>query len=109
MNNLYNETIAIMKNKGYTSSDVDYCSVIIDGHEKEVQFDFDTFKENSNFEYNDNTGDIEINLSLRIVFNDGTWLERDSDEGFEWWRHVVSPKKSSSKFYRGFIDFRNPW
>lgn len=109
MSNLYEETINYLKHNGYTVMDVDYCSIMIDGHNEEVQFDFIEFEENSNFEYNEFGVDVEINMSLRIVFNDGTWLERWEEDGFEAWRHVTPPKKDVNKVRHGFINLRSPW
>ena len=109
MSNLYDETIKYLEHNGYTVFDVDYCSVMINGHDEEVQFSFTEFEENSNFEYNEFSDDAEINLSLRIVFKDGTWLERWEEYGFEAWRHVIPPKKDVNKVRRGFINLCSPW
>lgn len=48
-------------------------------------------------------------MSLRIVFTDGTWLERWEEDGFEAWLRVTPPKKDVNKFRHGFINLRSPW
>lgn len=109
MSNLYNETIEYLNHIGYKASDVDFCTVMIDGHDEEVQFDFSTFVKNSDFEYDEFNEDVEVNISLRIVFKDGTWLERWEENGFEAWRHVIPSNKDYKKFCSGHINLHHVW
>ena len=109
MSYLYDETLNYIDRIGYHVSDIDYCSVIVDGHSKEVQFSFSTFRENSNFEYNDMYGDVEVNLSLRIIFKDGSWLSRWEEDGCEGWIHIIPSKKDEDKFFCGYINLHNVW
>lgn len=93
MRNLYNETLDFIHKCGYKKADVAFCSVTrgSDRDSYEFQFSFKTFEENSKFEYHSGYGGQEIDPSLKIVLNDGSWLERAEYDGAEWWEFKKSP------------------
>lgn len=33
-------------------------------------------------------GVAEVNQNLRVVFKDGSWLERQEYDGAEWWEYI---------------------
>lgn len=78
--NLATETVDIMTVVGKTAFDVAFVS---DG---EHWCSFDNFiKEAEHFYYDSGYGMPEVNTSLRINFDDGSWLERAEYDGSEWW------------------------
>lgn len=121
--NFYDETYKAIVNSNHTIDDIDFFSMVIDNKEypyniwkstvvmdnrQEVQFSFDDFKRNANFYYDNGYGTEIINLSLKIIFKDGTFMERREYDGSEWWEFVQIPKKDKSKFYTGQkINFMN--
>lgn len=113
--NFYDETYKAILDSNHTIDDIDFFSMVIDDGEspyniwKEVQFSFDDFKRNANFYYDNGFGTTVINLSLKIIFKDGSFLERHEYDGLEWWEFVQIPKKDKSKVYTGktinFMDY----
>ena len=91
--NLLEETLKIMKENGYTESNVSFCELSDkswnrkeDRWEYSYQhFSFDTFKKLADFVYDCDFGGANINESLKIVFDDKSWLERGEYDGSEWW------------------------
>lgn len=86
MENLYEETIKALEECGKKPSDV----VMV------VSFplytDWEHFKLNSSFNYDDGYGCTEINSNLKIV-GDNWWLEREEYDGAEWWTFKTMPQK----------------
>lgn len=107
--NFYDETYKAIVDSNHTIDDIDFFSMVIMDNRKEVQFSFDDFKRNSNFYYDNGFGTAVINLSLKIIFKDGTFMERREYDGSEWWEFVQIPKKDKSKVYTGqtinFMDY----
>lgn len=97
MINLLEETKNIFTKYSYTEEDVTFCEVTRscwkDGKhfKRTFQFPFSVFKKNANFNYDDGYGSEKVNTSLKIVFNDGAWIERDNYDGAEWWRYNKCP------------------
>ena len=91
--NLLEETLNIMKENGYTESDVSFCELSDKSWNRKDKkweysfqhFSFDIFKKLADFVYNCDFGGANINESLKIVFNDKSWLERGEYDGSEWW------------------------
>ena len=106
--NFYTETLEYIDECGYNISDVDYC-LMRTNNGTEVQFDFSTFKDNSDFVYDDGFGANEVNLSIKIVFNDGNWLERWEYDGSEGWELVKVPYKDVSKNFSGKLNFKETY
>ena len=85
--NLYEETMSAMNRHGKTEYDVFFCECYQMGRNRNlpIQFPFSVFKKNSHFDYNECSGSVKVNNSLKIVFFDGSWLEREYYDGAEWW------------------------
>lgn len=49
------------------------------------------FAELADKEYDNSYGSVEVNEYLKIVFSDGSWLERDEYDGSEWWSFRKTP------------------
>ena len=78
--NLLDETLKCMEEHNKTEFDVKFVSSF------RLCTDWEHFKLNSNFEYDDGYGCNEINLNLKIV-GDNWWLERHEYDGSEWWEY----------------------
>lgn len=78
----YEETIEIIEKYKYSIYDIDFCFIELNG--KEIQFDFSTFKNSSNFIYNNGYGSQEVNPTIKIIFKNGDRLERREYNGAEW-------------------------
>lgn len=50
----------------------------------------------TNVEYDDGYGAQEINSSLKVVFGDMSWLEREEYDGAERWVYKHSPKPAKT-------------
>lgn len=76
-------------------SEIDY--VIINNQ----QVDVDWFLEQAKrIEYNSSYGTEVINLTMKIVLKDGSWIERAEYDGSEWFvkkQKPICPKKSAEK------------
>lgn len=91
--NLLEETINIMNENGHTEADVSFCELSDKSWNRKEnkweysyqQFSFETFKKLADFVYDCDFGGENINLSLKIVFDDKSWLERGEYDGAEWW------------------------
>lgn len=98
MENLLQETINVILDKGYSEEDVSFCQITRrcyrrDGRSfvRDFQFSFEVFKKNADFMYHNGYGGEEVETSLKVVFNDGGWLERMVYDGSEWWRYNKCP------------------
>lgn len=109
--NFYEETCKSVNASNHTIDDIDFFSMIVKDEsdsDKEIQFSIEDFKRNANFSYDCGYGIAEINLSLKIIFKDGSFLERREYDGSEWWEFVSISKKDVNKYYTGkIIDFKN--
>lgn len=83
--NLYEETMAILKEHDKTFDDV----VAICGGE--FQITKDNFIEYSHTRYDGGYGAPEVAMDLVIVGAD-FWLERQEYDGLEWWEFKTMPK-----------------
>lgn len=90
MQNLAEEIHTCLKMNNYSTDDVAYVT------DYEVFESIDSFL-NRVKEYNyDNTfGRIYINEQLSIVMKDGSWFERYTYDGSEWFEYKRSPAKPS--------------
>ena len=84
MINLYDETIEVLENHGKTENDVRY----VISHP--FYTDWEHFKLNSKFEYDNGYGWPVINSNLKIV-GDYWWLERVEYDGAEHWTYKQKP------------------
>lgn len=55
--------------------------------------------------YDDGYGRPEVPADIKIVFTDGSWLERAEYDGSEWWEYKVINKRPL-KHYSNQLDFR---
>lgn len=78
MNNLYEETLEALQKHGKTEKDV----LMVVGYP--FYTDWEHFRLNSKFYYDNGFGCPEINTNLKIVGNTW-WLERSEYDGSEWW------------------------
>ena len=100
--NLYEETMEVMMRHGKTEHDVFFCECYQMGRNRNmpIQFPFSVFKDCSQFDYDKGGCTEEVNTSLKIVFNDGSWLERTSYDGAERWSFKISP------VFESFVDWK---
>lgn len=91
LKNLLSETIAECESIGKRTNDIDRVQWV-DGHLHAVKCTWKTFADAvRHLEYDSGYGAQEINESLAVVFNDGTWLERAEYDGAEWWEYKMCP------------------
>ena len=107
MKNLLQETLDVLKENGKTEDDVLWVGddFIDDNyHVITCKTTWDNFKQIADFEYDDCYGSSHISLGLIIVGND-FWLERQEEEGNEWWEFKEIPKEPeiSKTFQRSTI------
>lgn len=48
-------------------------------------------------DYDEGYGCVEINLSLKIVFKNGTYLERHEYDGSEWFKYIPAIRKKEHR------------
>jgi hypothetical protein len=84
MRNLYEETMAVLKEHGKTFDDI----VGICGDD--FQISKNCFLELSNTLYDEDYGAAEVATDLRLVGAD-FWLERGEYDGREWWDYKTMP------------------
>lgn len=93
MENLYDETIDILKENGKTEDDVVWFGEIFGIYNIEnYRYPRDKFKEILNYNYDSGFGIPEISEFLYIVGKDW-WLERHEYDGLEWWEYKTLPNK----------------
>lgn len=88
MTDLLEETLTAMRNAGHSEEDVGFVEFDADGP---VATWGEFAKAARNLIYDNGYGSQEVLPSLRIAFEDGTWLERREYDGSEWWEHAVPP------------------
>lgn len=102
MQNLYNETIDILKENGKTESDVIWFGHLFSDYEA-VEYPREKFKEFLNFKYDKGYGLSEVDEHLCVVGHDW-WLERHEYDGLEWWEYKTLPNRPkivTNGFYLG--------
>jgi hypothetical protein len=90
MVNLLEETLKKLQENGKSEKDVLFVESF------PLVTDWDSFKRNANFEYDNGYGCNEISLGLKIV-GDTWWLERDEYDGSEWWNFKTHPDASTKR------------
>ena len=83
--NLYKETIEEIKKSKHTVEDV---VAIVDDQKQERAGIYKFLEQAKTVNYNDGFGGAEINQNLRVIFKDGSWLERREYDGSEWWEYI---------------------
>ena len=90
MINLLEETEEIMKDYGQSPETVSWVTSLSKG--EECIATWDEFKILADFTYDAGFGGAEINEDLKVIFKDGSWLERHEYDGSEWWEYKKTPK-----------------
>lgn len=92
MNNLFKETLQILKENGKTFDDVLWCGSY------EESMSPETFKRIAELtEYDSGFGGPEVATDLMVVGRD-FWLERHEYDGSEWWEYKGYPVKPKVEF-----------
>lgn len=82
--NLLNETLEALRENGKIEDDVLFVESF------PLITDWDSFKRNANFNYDNGFGCTQISINLKIV-DDTWWLERYEYDGSEWWDFKTHP------------------
>lgn len=83
--NLYKETMHEITESKHTVEDV----VAVVDDERQERADIGRFLERAKtIDYDNGFGGAEINQNLRVIFKDGSWLERQEYDGSEWWEYI---------------------
>lgn len=77
--NLLMETLAILADEGYRLGDIEWVGCLA------FEIPLDRFVELADQEYDDGYGSVEVCPDLTICMKDGSWFERSSYDGAEWW------------------------
>lgn len=75
---------------------------------------WDAFAALADFDYDAGFGGQNIHASLRVVFNDGSWLERHEYDGSEWWEYKKTPLLAQydnfdTLTHRGLLNNHDGW
>lgn len=100
MENLYEETLDILKENGKTESDVMWFGHLFYGDDQQ-EYPREKFEEYLNYKYDSGYGGTEVDEYLYIV-GDNWWLERHEYDGSEWWEYKTLPTRPvimSDNFY----------
>lgn len=101
---LRDETIGFMERRGLRVEDVAFCQVERKG--KPYQFTFDTFYRSAGFKYDAGYGGQKVEATLKIVFKDGSWMERGEYDGAEWWEFRACPVRQEVVYDFKKVDLR---
>jgi len=85
--NFLEETLEDIQGNEQTVESVKWVGSI-DG---DFSISFEEFKKLADFEYDSDLGGAEICPMLVIVFNDGSWIERNEFNGSSWWEYKKTP------------------
>lgn len=92
--NLLKETIECLHEHGKQESDVIWVGRDYFDYRKQERIcyknNWDNFRINADFWYDDGYGGNEIGLDLKVVGKD-FWLERQEYDGAEWWEFKALP------------------
>lgn len=94
MQNLYNETLGILKENGKTESDVVWFGQLLNS-DNAVEYPREKFKAFLDFNYESGYGIPEVDEYLYIVGHDW-WLERHEYDGLEWWEYKTLPNRPTT-------------
>ena len=97
--NLLTETVSSINYNKKTIEDV--TAVVL--NDKAISWD--NFTTIANKTYDNGYGGNEVNLGLKIIFSDKSWLERGEYDGSEWWEYRESPDISTKEFVQSFNLF----
>lgn len=85
--NLLKETLDALKENGKTPADVRW----VGRASINAKCNWEDFAKQANFEYDNSCGWMEIPADL-VAVGDDWWLEREEDDGAEWWEFKAIPK-----------------
>ena len=91
--NLLDETVADLKEYGYTPKNVIAVGDLDKGYSTWDDFALRAKKIN----YDNRYGAVEINTDLTIWLDDGRFFERQEYDGFEWWWRLTGVPKLPKK------------
>lgn len=92
--NLLTETKEALTDEGYVWPDsVNYISVYDFQSRAERSIPIALFEEKANQYYDSGYGAQEVDASLKIVMNDGSYYDRQEYDGSEWWEYHPVMKK----------------
>ncbi len=98
MENLYDEIASFDDVSGIVR-------VIIDEGDQQVSLPIEWFLQQAKrIDYDPSFGGEVINPSLKIVFANGSWLERHEYDGSEWFEHKSIPKPDGVKDSYSIFD-----
>lgn len=98
MKNLLQETFDKFSYHGKCVEDIDWIG------SEDYNIPIDLFFEIANVDYDDGCNTLlEVAYDLKIVFKDGSWLERTCRHGFNQWVYCCPPKKPSENYTFPFI------
>ena len=105
MANLYLETKEKLEELDFTWDSIKYISVkdndwIDNANLYEIKLD-DFIQFAKSYDYDEGFGSAEVNKTLRIVFYDGSFLERAEYDGSEWWEYKKLEKPI--EMYKGDV------
>lgn len=93
MENLYKETLEVLKENGKTENDVIWFGEVFNSDDiTDYQYPRDKFKEILDYDYDSGFGNTEISDFLHVVGKDW-WLERHEYDGSEWWEYKTLPNQ----------------
>ena len=85
MTNLLEETIEKIEECGHTTNEVNFVA------NEEFYCSWEDFAQAAkNYDYDEDYGSAEVNMSLVVVGSDW-WLERNEYDGSEWWEYKSLP------------------
>ena len=92
MRNFYEETLDSIKYNDLSIQDIAFIT------NDEYWITWDTFKQCvENYMYDSSYGGVYISLALKIVFNNGSWMERHEYDGSESWHFKMIPIRPSDE------------
>ena len=89
--NLLKETQKAVELSGHYVKDV----LWVGSRDGRYTCSWDEFCLLANEEYNNSYGYEEVGTDLVVVFGDNSWLERESEDGGEWWKLKKCPSQST--------------
>lgn len=94
--NLLTETKEALTDEGYVWPDsVNYISIYDFQSRTERSIPFDLFEEKANQYYDSGYGAQEVDSTLKIIMNDGSYYDRGEYDGSEWWEYHPVVKKDA--------------
>ena len=97
------ETLEALHEAGYTPADV----MFIGSRDGKLRMSWQDFETYGDFDYDNDYGLCEIAEDVIVYFNEGSWLERASYAGKEWWHLVKIPTFKPTDPYQSFTKFVN--